>query len=126
MLRYIHERYIGSKYAKAKGSERVLADNNHKEIYLCEITSANLSNCIQRFADLEGDKNKVEQDLKRYDTATWMSGLACCSSDDCCREYSYIMPDEVVAGTAKINVFKSSEDDCPPGCNCDNPWPFLA
>ena len=103
-------------------------DDGRQEVYLCELKSTNFNNCVQRFADLEGNRDKIELDLKRFDTATWMSGLACCSNEDCSREYSYIMPNEVVAGgnAKSINVFKSADKDCPPGCNCDNPWPFLS
>ncbi len=77
----------------------------------------------------------IVSNMKRDDDVeTWMSGLVCGTNEDCLREFNAMMDEsrpEVATGprTAPRFGFGSVETtggkDCPPGCGCDNPWPFL-
>jgi hypothetical protein len=71
-----------------------------------------------------------------------MSGLVCGISADCKHDLSLFIKPKAsssssttgTAGGKPTNMFGgllgSGKDkdgnDCPPGCGCDNPWPFLA
>ena len=57
------------------------------------------------------------------------STLVCCRSDDCSTVYDNIIRSETSAlRGGKDSLLNSNPSDplCPPGCGCDNPWPFIA
>lgn len=100
---------------------------------LSPIVSKNLSNCLIRYAQLEGNKDAIANELKDCEIATWMSGLACVSNETCTAQFHYIMPSSdsttarVTSNSVIDSIFKRSDDgECLPGCGCDNPWPFLS
>ena len=136
VLRYYHERYVSLVHHIEKvdndeslsSAEQQQADNLKKrfleqEELKCELISTNLKKCYERYEELQGSISKIEDELRDIDCAVWMSGLVCCSTDECYKEYKYIVPDDNSL-RAQVTKLPSSES-CPPGCGCDNPWPFL-
>jgi hypothetical protein len=101
--------------------------------------SKNLKDCYDCFKSLvviddngNVDSVKVISELKNRDIETWMSGLICGTNPICQEESAYFVKDlSAKSNQANQNqgssIFKSTVQDkeCPPGCNCDNPWPFL-
>jgi hypothetical protein len=88
-----------------------------------------------RFCELQGDDKKVEADILRAEVQPWMSGLACIGNELCEHTFYKIVPDEAPGGNGAQNgdggdslprkPVKPSAEECPPGCNCDNPWAFV-
>ena len=137
ILRYYHERYVSLVHHNEKvvtdealpSSDHQQQIDNTRERFLeqeelkCELISTNFRKCYKRYEELQGNISKIEDELRDIDCAVCMSGLACCSTDECDKEYKYIMPDDT---SLRVQVTKlPSSESCPPGCGCDNPWPFL-
>jgi len=136
VLRYYHERYVSLVYHAEKvetdetssTTEEEQGDNMKKrfleqEELKCELKSTNLRKCYERYEELQGNISRIEDELRDVDCAVWMSGLVCCSTDECYKEYKYIIPDD---NSLRVQATKvTSSESCPPGCGCDNPWPFL-
>lgn len=104
---------------------------------LTPLKSKNLRDCFFSFKqylriDNEGNisTEKVIEELRKNDIETWMSGLICSINPNCLEEVNYVLkdPSKKSADEQMTKRFKSAVEkkDCPPGCNCDNPWPFLA
>ena len=121
-----------------------------------DLLSKNLGACYTSFVDLmtrgEGKDTLLLDVFKDESVEPWMSGLVCGITPECKEELVYFIAPKVpqnpttgtaagTAGTAKgmrpfgtgngakSNAFsftKWSAKDCPPGCGCDNPWPFLS
>jgi hypothetical protein len=89
--------------------------------------------------------DRVFEELKNDDLEVWMSGLVCGSTDICQEEACYFIKDlapkqkssqpvstddsivdEVTKAFKPTLLAMNGGKDCPPGCNCDNPWPFLS
>jgi hypothetical protein len=100
---------------------------------LLELSSHNFRSWFEAFVeDLDGSEAKLEDALKQKNVTMWFSGLVCCKTEECLRQYQLIAPptaDELAAGGGKVapgGAGKLAAADCPPGCLCDNPWPFLS
>jgi hypothetical protein len=118
------------------------------------INSENFRACVESFHTMNGDVNALMDELKRIDLAPWFSGLIC-GSEACLNEYYIIAPSsrpkisaalnqgsgslnasssgDVTATVEELDMKRSldrflpqTKEDCPPGCGCDNPWPFLS
>lgn len=90
----------------------------------------NLAQLWTRFCELEGDMKKVENDIVRADVMPWMSGLACITNDVCDSTFYKIVPEENPNSDDSSDKLprkpvKPKAEECPPGCNCDNPWAFV-
>lgn len=92
----------------------------------------NLRALWTRYCALAGDERRLNADLDKADITTWMSGLACLTNELCDRTYYKIVPDELPNrpeddGGDKLprKPAKPTQEECPPGCNCDNPWAFV-
>jgi hypothetical protein len=92
------------------------------------------------------DSAKVISELRTHDIETWMSGLICGVNAQCQEELPYFVKDLSAKGgnatkSAPASIISTTSNgqkaffmpsmdkdkkDCPPGCNCDNPWPFLS
>ena len=83
----------------------------------------NLKQCWERFVELDGNRASIESELKKNQVEMWMSGLACCRNELCNAVYECIVPP--AEGEQTIKKFYKDPKDCPPGCSCDNPWPFM-
>lgn len=81
-----------------------------------------LTACWERYQEIGGDAALIEADFKASQVERWMSGLACCRSELCNAVFECIVPPTEVDGKPK--KFFNDPKDCPPGCGCDNPWPF--
>jgi hypothetical protein len=95
------------------------------------VTSHNLVSWYAAFVeDLGGSEAKLEEALKACNVTPWFSGLVCCTSEACLRQYQLVVPptaDEAAAAAQALQSLAGKlAADCPPGCGCDNPWPFLA
>lgn len=93
---------------------------------LKELDSENLRACFGSFCILmkeDSSGQNLKLLLKEYDIAEWMSGLVCGVSDSCREEASLFILDKKFAKPAAQTPIDAK--DCPPGCGCDNPWPFL-
>ncbi len=98
--------------------------------------SKHLTNCYDSFvrlvrADPVGEKNLMRQEFIDSDVEVWMSGLVCGVSAECQRDLQLFIKSAVIAGAGSASSTLAggslmNSSDCPPGCNCDNPWPFLA
>lgn len=94
-----------------------------------------LQKCWERYCDFGGATPDLINEMKENDVEMWMSGLACCRNAVCKAAYECIIPSppdsDVGAGgstTKKKNSYMSGkfyDKNCPPGCGCDNPWPFM-
>lgn len=88
-----------------------------------------LDGCWLRYCALRGDMSNIEKDLASVELQLWMSGLVCMTSEECDKMYRQIIPDTEQTSTGvtirKATLASMAKDACPPGCNCDNPWPFL-
>ncbi len=105
--------------------ERRAAENLSNQI----LTSENLAACWEQYEAMGGKENlsSIISDMQQYDIETWMSGLTCYETEDCQRQYKYIFPEADEAPAAsRHEKLASMMKECPPGCGCDNPWPFLS
>ena len=79
----------------------------------------------------------LEKELLKKDIALWMSGLVCCSTEDCLKQFMIIVPNTIDdnhnnstnTGTKerkikKNSIFTFANDECGPNCKCDSPWKF--
>jgi len=89
-----------------------------------ELHSPHLVACFEDYCRLEGDKEKVMRRLREIECDTWMSGLICGTTQACAREYLLLVPE------GKLIIPKQdrtgTEAECPPGCDCDNPWQYIS
>lgn len=109
------------------------------------ILCRNLTRVFNRYSAINGDLKTIECDLEAVNMAPWMSGLVCLRNTNCTNDYNLITmkpppnsdgskgeegsddsipPPEKVAGWLPPGFMR--KEDCPPGCDCDNPWPFLS
>ena len=82
------------------------------------------NNCWNRYLELQGDNDKLMSDFKISQVEMWMSGLACCQNALCSAAYDCIIP-PVGENTNLKKYYDANLKNCPPGCGCDNPWPFM-
>jgi hypothetical protein len=121
-------------------------DSTVSPVVLVEIISKNLRSCYESFVaivheDPTGTRGLLRAEFVENDVEVWMSGLVCGISADCKRDLALFIKPKAssssttgTAGGKPTNMFGgllgSGKDkdgnDCPPGCGCDNPWPFLA
>lgn len=101
--------------------------------------SANLQACYDSYVALmnagEGKPDHLFKEFKENDVEVWMSGLVCAMTPECKEEAAYFIENKKHAASTedgskrKVNsMFAFSipnGTDCPPGCGCDNPWPFM-
>ncbi len=100
------------------------------------LLSKNLSGCYASFVrmvreDPAGEKNVMRREFTDNDVEVWMSGLVCGISPECQADLQLFITTAVGGRPANSSssAFASmskTDKDCPPGCGCDNPWPFLA
>ena len=95
-----------------------------------QTTSHNLTSWYAAFMeDLGGSDAKLEEALKACNVTPWFSGLVCCTSEACLRQYQFVVPPTADEAAAAAQALQSLAGklaiECPPGCGCDNPWPFL-
>mmetsp|Transcript_33768 Transcript_33768/g.34405 ORF Transcript_33768/g.34405 Transcript_33768/m.34405 type:complete len:163 (-) Transcript_33768:43-531(-) len=98
---------------------------------LATINSENLQQCGLRYSEVNGDDTIISNDLTEANIADWMSTLICGRSEHCAQIYANILKGK--SNTAKSNMIakkmmirKTADGkECPPDCDCDNPWPFL-
>lgn len=103
---------VGSAVARVSGEQALLE-------------SPHLIACYEEYSRLSGDKDKVLHRLKEIDCDTWMSGLICATTQACAQEYLLLVPDGKLI-VPKPDRSQTSPDDCPPGCDCDNPWQYVS
>ena len=89
------------------------------------LESPHLIACFEEYCRLSGDKDKVLHRLKEIDCDTWMSGLICATTQACAQEYLLLVPDGKLI-VPKPDRSQTSPEDCPPGCDCDNPWQYVS
>lgn len=100
---------------------------NNDDAYTCILQSQNLSACYRRYYECEGNSVLIEQELKEVDMAVWMSGLVCYTTEECAKEFDLMIPNAESNRGPLPSMKKFAPDEkCPPGCGCDNPWPFLS
>ena len=102
--------------------------------------SGNLQRCYDSYVTLmnagEGKPDLLFAEFKKCDVEVWMSGLVCANSPECKQEAAYfIEAKRHVPGGGSASAKKEvnsmfpfaipSGTECPPGCGCDNPWPFM-
>jgi hypothetical protein len=106
--------------------------------------SENLQKCYNSYVALMNEGNgmpdKLFAEFRQSDVEVWMSGLVCGNSPECRQELSYFIESKrhtpvdgatSSGGSAKTEVNSMFSfaiprgTDCPPGCGCDNPWPFM-
>lgn len=103
--------------------------------------SQNLQKCYDNYVYMMSmNENKPDlllASFQKYDIEVWMSGLICGLTPSCKEELIYFVEskasttnstnkDDSNNNSKKImNMSLYSNKDCPPGCGCDNPWPFL-
>lgn len=102
--------------------------------------SKNLRSCFECYVDLKnksvGDEDFLLSTFQENDIQAWMSGLVCGQSPECKQELVYFIATKETEKNEPSNKAKTSAlfsfanktadgKDCPPGCGCDNPWPFL-
>jgi hypothetical protein len=103
----------------------------HEEKLLIEdinVETKNLAAMWTHYCELQGNRAKVDAEITKADLAPWFSGLACVSSEVCERTYNKLVTlDEANANAnPRMHVRKPMSTECPPGCDCDNPWAFVA
>lgn len=98
-----------------------------------EFISENLQRCYDSYMLLmnegDGKPDKLFAEFKEHGVEVWMSGLVCGMSPECKQELAYFI-EKKHAGNGvgkKVNSMFAlpSGTICPPGCGCDNPWPFM-
>jgi hypothetical protein len=109
LLRFLKEKYALN--STKEGSAALISEN------LCGVWEAYLL--------VEGSDIKVAAALKDVECDTWMSGLICAGTEDCAAEYILIVPDGKVTSKPGAKAARSDGKDCPPDCDCDNPWGFI-
>lgn len=91
-----------------------------------QFSSQNLNECHSEFSLCNGDVVSIIENMKKCQIEPWMSGLACSVNEDCRIVTDLILS---IAPSASIsiqsNTIPRDPKDCPPGCGCDNPWPFM-
>jgi len=126
-----HEKQIEEENLEDMGNESV-----SKKMF----KSRHLRECYESYQELVGsDKknmNKLLELLKDNDIELWMSGLICGTNEHCREEMAYFIADTLKSSSTSTKVststkipgitFANKDKDCLPGCNCDNPWPFLS
>ena len=90
---------------------------------LLPMLSPHLIACFDEYCRLGGDTKMILQRLKDIECDTWMSGLICGTTQACAQDYLLLVPDGKVT-VPKID--RKSDEECPPGCDCDNPWAYVA
>ena len=95
------------------------------------LSSHNLRSWFLAFVeDLGGNETQLEEILKEKNVTLWFSGLVCCQNEWCLEQYQLIIPpseDEAASAAKALESIRGKlAADCPPGCMCDNPWPFLS
>ena len=104
-----------------------------------KFTSPNLQACYDSYIQLMnegvGKPDKLFEEFKANDVEVWMSGLVCGITPECKQEAAYFIENKKHAantedgGKRKVNSMFAfaipDGTDCPPGCGCDNPWPFM-
>lgn len=93
--------------------------------------SPNLRACYYEYVR-SGGPEKLDSivDMMRNscELEVWMSGLVC-NNETCVKEFKYIVPDDDNgSGGASMgsSTKLSANQECPPGCGCDNPWAFIS
>jgi hypothetical protein len=111
---------------------------NDVQIAISEIPTAifdtefvNLNNCWMRLREAEFNEQRVGIELSALDVATWMSSLACCSTESCESIHAQITGTPL-SGTntgsssgGVASAVSAAAGGCLPGCGCDNPWQFI-
>lgn len=123
LLTYFSKRYEAEK---ALSQENV----NFDDPLVVELQSPNLKSCYQRYKESILPDNNISQilsELKANDLEPWFSGLICGLHDLCKKELNYFIIQKSSNSSSKNSGLNAlSDKNCPPGCGCDNPWPFLA
>ena len=116
---------------------RVMEEQSNPENLPSPFHSKNLRECFLWFRNFiqitengEPNTERVVEEIRKNDLETWMSGMVCGASEECEMELSYFIKsfDPKQKNEESSKRFKTATmnaKDCPPGCNCDNPWPFL-
>jgi hypothetical protein len=140
LLDFFAQRHIAESTSKSSSEDGASAPSE-------AFKSTHLNECYECFKQLTSVDSSGNIDTKNFlsafrenDLETWMSGLVCAMSESCREEMAYFVKDlsggkaaasaaSSTSSAAPVSVFKDtimSSKDCPPGCNCDNPWPFLS
>jgi len=125
-----------------------MLDNNNDSL---PIFSSNISDCYNSYLSMPSTDSiekatMLEKELLKKDIALWMSGLVCCSTEECTKQFIIIVPstndDNNQSNSnqsnnnqsnsnkerkSKINnlfTFANANDECGPNCKCDSPWKF--
>ena len=115
-----------------------MLDNNNDSL---PILSSNISDCYNSYLSMSSTDSiekatMLEKELLKKDIALWMSGLVCCSTEECMKQFIIIVPstndDNNQSNSnkerkSKINnlfTFANANDECGPNCKCDSPWKF--
>lgn len=91
-----------------------------------ELMSPNLRACFEDYCLMKGEKDKIMQRLIDIDCETWMSGLICCRTTACAAEYLLLVPGDNSVAVPKTEPKFRNGEKCPPSCDCDNPWQYVA
>ncbi len=118
-----------------------------QQISVPPLQSKYLRLSYERYAHLaskfhgEQFSERLLAELAEYDVEVWMSGLTCDISQICRSELRLFLDAPEVNEEARhgntnngpkkqgsdiIDMMTFANKECPPGCNCDNPWPFLS
>ena len=90
-------------------------------------SSPTLQACFEDYCRLLGVEEAVQRRLDEVECASWMSGLICCRTTTCAEEYLLLVPEgRVVVPTPDADAARKREGECPPNCDCDNPWQFIS
>eukprot|EP01041_Mallomonas_annulata_P000639 gene639-1232_t len=108
--------------------KKVFIDENKLNIF----ESERLQSCWERYVETNGDEKLFQSDLVQNNLSDWMSTLVCSRSEICNRYFDCIAEasrKEKSSSTGAMFGMKKRNgtgiEDCPPDCDCDNPWPFL-
>ena len=107
--------------------------------------SNNLQQCYEYYVTMlqlttDDTPDYLLQSFNQHEIQVWMSGLICNTNSNCQKELIYFIASKVPSTTttssnsdSSINgnvsfqhISKLSNNNCLPGCGCDNPWPFLS
>ena len=84
-----------------------------------------LARCVLAFEGLGREEGRLWESIQAAGLQGWMSGLVCCQSIKCLEAYSHLtlgnLAEPASFALPARNV-SSNDADCPPNCNCDNPW----
>ena len=89
---------------------------------LATFDSENMTACFDDLREVKYDFAPVVTCMQRNGIEPWMSGLACGRVGDCCYDVDLITA--VPPRPSEIDP-SSKDKNCPPNCNCDNPWAFI-